>query len=123
MVYRSSRNNKSNQYGDDHSKLKISERQKKTSIKGTVTEYETIARLTRQGYYVAKSCDPQCPFDIVIVDRNGKIQLLDIKTKTYRKTFKGISLKDKPKGSYRINRSPTKEQKKLNIKLLMVDYD
>ena len=123
MVYRSSRNNKSNQYGDDHSKLKISERQKKTSIKGTVTEYEAIARLTKQGYYVAKSCDPQCPFDIVIVDRNGKIQLLDIKTNTYRKHKHGKSLKDKPKGSYKINRSPTKQQKKLGIKLLMVDYE
>ena len=61
-------------------------------------------------------------FDIVIVDRNGKIKLLDIKTNTYRKNNKGKSLKNKPKGSYRICRSPTKEQKRLNIKLLMVDY-
>jgi hypothetical protein len=60
----------------------ISDRQKKTSIKGTVGEYEAIARLTRKGYYVAKSCNPACPFDIVIVDRNGKIQLIDIKTIT-----------------------------------------
>jgi uncharacterized protein YfaT (DUF1175 family) len=107
--------NKSNQI--------ISERQKKTSIKGTVGEYLTIANLTKQGYFVAKAVDPACPFDIVIVDKNGKIQLLDIKTNTYRKHNRGKSLKDKPKGSYRINRSPTKEQKKLNIKLYMVDYD
>jgi hypothetical protein len=53
----------------------ISDRQKKTSIKGTVGEYQTIADYTRQGYWVAKSVDPSCPFDIVIVDRNGKIQL------------------------------------------------
>jgi len=33
----------------------ISERQKKTSIKGTVGEYEAIANLTRQGYFVAKA--------------------------------------------------------------------
>ena len=107
--------NKSNQI--------ISERQKKTSIKGTVGEYLTIANLTKQGYFVAKAVDPACPFDIVIVDKNGKIQLLDIKTNTYRKNKKGKSLKDKPKGSYRIHRSPTKEQKKLNIKLYMIDYD
>jgi len=100
----------------------ISDRQKKTSIKGTVGEYETIARLTKEGYFVAKSVDPSCPFDIVIVDRNGKIKLLDIKTNTYRKNNRGKSLKNKPKGSYRICRSPTKEQKRLNIKLLMVDY-
>ena len=97
----------------------ISDRQKKTSIKGTVGEYEAIAKLTRQGYFVAKSVDPACPFDIVIVDKNGKIQLIDIKTNTYRYKFKGKALKNKRK----IFRSPTKEQKKLNIKLLMVDYE
>ena len=104
-------------------KKAISERQKKTSIKGTVGEYLTIAKLTKQGYFVAKSCDPACPFDIVIVDKSGKIQLIDIKTNTYRKHKKGESLKDKPKGSYKIHRSPTKEQKKLGIKLMMVDYE
>ena len=122
MVRSSSRSNKSNQSNDNSSQL-ISERQKKTSIKGTVTEYEAIAKLTRQGYYVAKSCDPACPFDIVIVDKNGKIQLIDIKTNTYYKKFRGKKLKDKPKGSYKIHRSPTKQQKKLGIKLMMVDYD
>jgi len=96
----------------------ISERQKKTSIKGTVGEYETIAKLTKQGYFVAKSCDPSCPFDIVIVDKNGKIQLIDIKTQTYRKYKKGIKLKS-PKKIYR---TPTKQQKKLGIKLLSVIY-
>ena len=49
---------------------------KSSSIKGTVGEYDTIAKLTKASYYVAKSCDPACPFDIVIVDKNGKIQLL-----------------------------------------------
>ncbi len=100
-----------------------SDRQKKTSIKGTVGEYEAIAKLTRQGYFVAKSVDPACPFDIVIVDKNGKITLIDIKTNTFRKNKKGKSLKDKPKGSYKINRIPTKKQKKLGIKLQMVTYD
>ena len=104
-------------------KKSISDRQKKTSIKGTVGEYESIAEYTRQGYWVAKSCDPSCPFDIVIVDRNGKIQLVDIKCATYRKHKKGKSLKDKPKGSYRISRSPTKEQKRLNIKLKIFNYE
>ena len=104
-------------------KKSISERQKKTSIKGTVSEYLTIAKLTKDGYFVAKSCDPACPFDIVIVDKSGKIQLIDIKTNTYRKHKRGKSLKNKPKGSYKIHRSPTKEQKKLGIKLMMVDYD
>jgi hypothetical protein len=122
MVRSSIKHNKSSKSSADSNKI-ISDRQKKTSIKGTVGEYEAIAKLTRQGYYVAKSCDPACPFDIVIVDKNGKIQLIDIKTNTFRKNKKGKSLKDKPKGSYKIHRSPTKQQKKLGIKLMMVDYD
>jgi len=122
MVRSSTESDKSSKSGYKPDKL-ISERQKKTSIKGTVGEYETIAKLTKEGYFVAKSVDPACPFDIVIVDKNGKITLIDIKTITYRKTKKGKSLKDKPKGSYKICRSPTKEQKKLGIKLYMVDYE
>ena len=114
---------KSGQSSLKSNRLDISARQKKTSIKGVVGEYEAIANLTRQGYFVAKAVDPACPFDIVIVDRNGKIQLIDIKTNTFRKNKKGKSLKDKPKGSYKIHRSPTKEQKRLGIKLMMVDYD
>ena len=122
MVRSSIRSNKSSKSSNQSAKI-ISERQKKTSIKGTVGEYLTIAKLTKQGFYVAKSVDPACPFDIVIVDKNGKIQLIDIKTNTYRKNKKGKSLKNKPKGTYRIHRSPTKEQKKLGIKLMMVDYE
>jgi hypothetical protein len=112
MVRSSFKSDKSSKSGYKPDKL-ISERQKKTSIKGTATEYEAIARFTKEGYFVAKSVDPACPFDIVIVD----------KTITYRKTNRGKSLKDKPKGSYKIYRSPTKEQKKLGIKLIMVDYE
>ena len=122
MVRSSTESDKSSKSGYKPDKL-ISERQKKTSIKGTVGEYETIAKLTKEGYFVAKSVDPACPFDIVIVDKDGKITLIDIKTITYRKTNRGKSLKDKPKGSYKICRSPTKEQKKLGIKLIMVDYE
>ncbi len=122
MVRSSTESDKSSKSGYKPDKL-ISERQKKTSIKGTVGEFEPIAKLTKKGYFVAKSVDPACPFDIVIVDKNGKITLIDIKTITYRKTKKGKSLKDKPKGSYKICRSPTKEQKKLGIKLFMVDYE
>ena len=113
---------KSSQFSLKSNKIDISERQK-TSVKGVVGEYETIARLTKEGFFVAKSVDPACPFDIVIVDKDGKITLIDIKTITYRKTNKGKSLKDKPKGSYKICRSPTREQKRLGIKLIMVDYE
>ena len=88
MVRSSIKSDKSSKSGYKPDKL-ISERQKKTSIKGTATEYEAIARFTKEGYFVAKSVDPACPFDIVIVDKDGKITLIDIKTITYRKTNRG----------------------------------
>ena len=40
------------------------------SVKGIVGELEIISELTKRGYYVAKSVDPQCPFDIVVVEDN-----------------------------------------------------
>jgi hypothetical protein len=89
------------------------------SIKGTVGELQIISELTKRGYFVAKSVDPQCPFDVVVVDKNGKINLLDIKTNTYRKKGKV----NWTKRSRKIYRTPTDKQKKLNIKLLMVDYE
>ena len=110
------------QLGDYTSSI-ISDRQKRTSLKGTASEYQAIAQLTKQGYFVAKAVDPACPFDIVIVSKKGKIELLDIKTNTYRKTKKGVSLEDKAKGTYKIYRAPTKHQKELGIKLFMIDYE
>ena len=85
-----------------------------TNIKGTIGEYQEIVNLTRKGYWVAKACDPQCPFDIVAVAPDGTIQLLDIKTNTYRKHIKPYKRK--------IWRSPTAKQKKLGIKILMVNH-
>jgi hypothetical protein len=96
---------------------------KKTSSKGTHSELSVLAHLTKKGYWVAKSLDPHCPFDIVSVDRNGKIELIDVKTISYRKRKNGKILKNKTKGTYKVHRSPTKEQKKLNIRLWMVDYE
>tara|TARA_R100000781_G_C4074580_1_gene125641 strand:+ start:1249 stop:1596 length:348 start_codon:yes stop_codon:yes gene_type:complete len=86
------------------------------SVKGIVGELNVISELTKKGYWIAKSVDPQCPFDIVIVDRNGKIQLVDVKTNTYRK-------KNFYKKSRKIYRNPTARQKQLGIKLLMIDYE
>jgi hypothetical protein len=85
-----------------------------TNIKGTIGEYQEIVNLTRQGYWVAKAVDPQCPFDLVAVAPDGSVRLLDIKTNTYRKNVKSYRRK--------IWRSPTAKQKKLGIKIIMVDH-
>ena len=85
-----------------------------TNIKGTIAEYQEIVNLSRQGLWVAKACDPHSPFDLVTVSPTGKVQLLDIKTNTFRKNVKSYRRK--------IWRSPTAKQKKLGIKILMVDH-
>ena len=85
-----------------------------TNVKGTIGEYQEIVNLTRQGYWVAKACDPQCPFDLVAVSPDGTIKLLDIKTNTFRKHKKPYRRK--------IWRTPTAKQKKLGIKIIMVDH-
>ena len=84
------------------------------SVKGIVGELNVISELTKKGYWIAKAVDPQCPFDIVAVAPDGTIQLLDIKTNTYRKHIKPYRRK--------IWRSPTAKQKKLGIKMVMVDH-
>ena len=63
-------------------KLPVKHIKLRTNVKGTIGEYQEIVNLTRQGYWVAKSCNPQCPFDLVAVSPDGDIQLLDIKTNT-----------------------------------------
>ena len=88
-----------------------------TSIKGSIGEYQEVINFLRKGFYVAKAVDPQCPFDLVVVDKKGKIILLDVKSNTYRKKIK------KPHYSKKIGRGRTELQKKLNIKLLMIDHE
>ena len=64
-----------------------------TSQKGVVGEHQCIVDFTKQGYWVAQSCNPQCPFDLVLVSPSGKIELVDIKTNTYRKNVKSYRRK------------------------------
>ena len=107
------RNNKSKQLtksGNRTAKLN-------THIKGTIGEYIEIANLTRDGWHISKSCDPQCPFDLVAVSHDGQtIRLIDVKTNTYR------TKKNKDGTIQRIGRSRTKLQKEMGIELLMVDH-
>ena len=77
-----------------------------------VAELKAIKILTKQGYWCARSLDPQSPFDIVAVDKKGKIRLIDFKTKSFRKA-----------NNWKINRSLSQQQKDLNIELMMIDYE
>ena len=101
-------------------KLRIQSNKLTKAQKGTIGEYQAIVNLTKQGYHVALACNPQCPFDLVAVSNDGDIRLIDVKSETYRKTYKK---KTWNKRSLKIYRCPTKKQKKLKIELMMVDNE
>ena len=86
------------------------------SIKGVCSELIAAKEFLKKGYYVAKSLDPQCPFDLVVVDKQGKTNLYDVKTISRRKSQ---SYNCKPGDA--INRSVSEEQKTLGIKIYYVD--
>ena len=86
------------------------------SIKGVCSELIAVKEFLKKGYYVARSIDPQCPFDIIVVNKKGKARLLDVKSVSYRKTR-----------SYNcrvgttINRSASKKQKELGVEIYYVN--
>ena len=87
------------------------------TVKGSVGEHKAIIQLLEDGWHVAKSVDPQCPYDLVAVSEDGDIKLIDVKSVSYRKNGKP----NWTEKSLRINRVPTLRQKKMKIEILMVD--
>ena len=88
------------------------------SIKGVCSELIAVKEFLKKGYYVARSIDPQCPFDIVVVDKKGKTSLFDVKSVSRRKTK---SYNCKPGDT--INRSVSKKQKSLGVKIYYAEGD
>ena len=86
------------------------------SIKGVCSELIAAKEFLKKGYYVARSLDPQCPFDLIVVNKKGKSTLFDIKTISRRKSQ---SYNCKPGDA--INRSVSKKQKALGVKIYYVD--
>ena len=86
------------------------------SIKGVCSELKAVEEFLKKGYYVARSLDPQCPFDIVVVDKKGKATLYDVKSISRRKTK---SYNCRPGDT--INRSVSKGQKALGIKIHYIE--
>jgi hypothetical protein len=88
------------------------------SIKGVCSELIAVKELLNRGYYVARSIDPQCPFDIIVVDKKGKSILYDVKSVSRRKTK---SYNCKPGDT--INRSVSKKQRTLGVKIYYAEGD
>ena len=76
-------------------------------------ELAVASKYIKNGYWVAMSMCPQCPFDLVVVDKNGVCKLIDVKSISLRKT-------GKRKGT-KINRQLNARQRKMKVKIEYVD--
>ena len=61
----------------------------KKSTKGTINEKRAIIYFLKKGCVVCKNVEQHGPFDITVVWPTGKIELLNIKTKSIRKRSDG----------------------------------
>ena len=86
------------------------------SKKGTKSEFKAAIQFMGQGFYVSKALDPQCPFDLVVTDKEGRCALIDVKTMSIRKT-KSYNCNVGTK----INRTPSKKQKAMNISIYEIE--
>jgi hypothetical protein len=79
---------------------------------GTISELSAVNLLIQSGFYVARSCHVQSPFDIIAVDEHGNTLLIDVKTKTYRK-----------KNNCKIIRVRNDKQKKMGVQIMTIDQE
>ena len=82
----------------------------KDSTKGTMNELRAINEFLKQGCVVCKNVEAQGPFDISVTWPDGRVELLDVKTNSFRKRD------GKP-----IHRSLTTAQKALDVKFWYKD--
>mgnify|MGYP003635381018 FL=1 len=83
-------------------------------IKGDRAELIAAEYFISLGYSVARNMSQHGPVDLVLSDEDGTgdVILVDVKA---------ISLRTK--NGYKVNRSPSKKQKELNVQLIFVDLD
>ena len=83
-------------------------------IKGDRAELIAAEFFISLGYSVCKNMSQHGPVDLVLIDEEtpGDVTLVDVKA---------ISLRTK--NGYKVNRSPTKKQKELDVKLIFVDLE
>ena len=83
-------------------------------IKGDRAELIAAEYFINLGYSVCRNMSQHGPVDLVLIDEDGMgdVILVDIKA---------ISLRTK--NGYKVNRSPTKKQQELDVKLIFVDLE
>ena len=82
--------------------------------KGMQSEQIAILHLIEKGFFVFKNLYGLGPADLIAIDESGKVEIYDVKSESYRKTWKPGT---------RICRKLTQEQKKLKMKFIFVEKD
>ena len=82
--------------------------------KGMQSEQIAILYLIEKGFFVFKNLYGLGPADLIAIDESGKVEIYDVKSESYRKTWKPGT---------RICRKLTQEQKKLKMKFIFVERD
>ena len=82
--------------------------------KGMQSEQIAILYLIEKGFFVFKNLYGLGPADLIAIDETGKVEIYDVKSESYRKTWKPNT---------RICRALTLEQKRLKMKFIFVDKD
>ena len=83
-------------------------------IKGDRAELIAAEYFINLGYSVHRNISQHGPVDLVIIDedRTGDVILIDVKALSLR-----------TKNGWKVNRTPSKKQKELDVKLVYVDLD
>ena len=82
--------------------------------KGMQSEQIAILHLIEKGFFVFKNLYGVGPADLIAINEKGAVEIFDVKTESYRKTWKPGT---------RICRRLTQEQKRLKMKFIFVDKD
>ena len=85
-----------------------------TLKKGMKSEQIAILFLISKGYFVFKNLYGVGPADLIAINEKGHIRIFDVKSESYRKTWKPGT---------RICRRLSQEQKRLKMEFLFVDKE
>ena len=84
----------------------------KKHIKGDLAELIAAEFFIDKGFYVFRNMSQQGPADMAVLDPEGNIMLVDVKA---------LSLRNK--NGYKVNRTPSDEQARLNVQLCYVNLE
>jgi len=85
-------------------------------LKGDYAESLAKIHFITKGYFVFPADSSKGYIDLIVIDRDGNLTKIDVKTITYKK--------DTAYTTYRIDRkAPSKQQKKDSVRLMHIDID